>query len=73
MPQLQYTTNEVARAIRSGVNRLFSMQTHSGGLGYWPGRRAHGLGQCLRRPRPRPGRTPRLSLPTGITAASWAT
>jgi uncharacterized protein YfaS (alpha-2-macroglobulin family) len=29
-------TNEIAQAIRVGVARLFSMQTKSGGLGYWP-------------------------------------
>jgi alpha-2-macroglobulin len=29
-------TNAAAAAIRAGVARLFSMQTHSGGLGYWP-------------------------------------
>jgi len=29
-------TNDSARAIRAGVARLFSMQTHSGGLSYWP-------------------------------------
>ncbi|HEX7655354.1 MAG TPA: alpha-2-macroglobulin family protein, partial [Verrucomicrobiae bacterium] len=29
-------TNEVAGAIRTGLARLYSMQTQSGGLGYWP-------------------------------------
>ena len=29
-------TNNSAAAIRAGVARLFSMQTQSGGLGYWP-------------------------------------
>lgn len=29
-------TKDPAAAIRSGVARLFSMQTQSGGLGYWP-------------------------------------
>jgi len=28
--------NDPQKAIRSGVARLFSMQTQSGGLGYWP-------------------------------------
>jgi uncharacterized protein YfaS (alpha-2-macroglobulin family) len=29
----------VARAIEAGINRLLSMQTSEGGLGYWPGGR----------------------------------
>ena len=29
-------TNDAGAAIRTGVARLFSMQTSSGGLGYWP-------------------------------------
>jgi alpha-2-macroglobulin len=29
-------TNDSASAIRTGIARLFSMQTQSGGLGYWP-------------------------------------
>jgi uncharacterized protein YfaS (alpha-2-macroglobulin family) len=29
-------TNDAAAAIRAGVARLLSMQTQSGGLGYWP-------------------------------------
>jgi alpha-2-macroglobulin len=36
LPLLQRGTNDVERAIRAGVARLFSMQTKSGGLGYWP-------------------------------------
>ncbi len=36
LPQLRRGTNEMNTAIRSGVARLFSMQTSSGGLGYWP-------------------------------------
>jgi uncharacterized protein YfaS (alpha-2-macroglobulin family) len=34
--QLGAATNDSAAAIRSGVARLISMQTRSGGLGYWP-------------------------------------
>jgi alpha-2-macroglobulin len=30
------STNDMERAIRAGVARLLSMQTESGGLGYWP-------------------------------------
>ena len=30
-------TNDPSITIRSGIERLFSMQTDSGGLGYWPG------------------------------------
>jgi len=37
---LSQETNNVQKAIRSGVSRLFSMQTQSGGLGYWPEDRA---------------------------------
>ncbi len=29
-------SNDVARAIQAGVERLFTMQTPGGGLGYWP-------------------------------------
>ncbi len=36
LPLLHRTTNEVEGVIRVGVARLFSMQTQSGGLGYWP-------------------------------------
>jgi uncharacterized protein YfaS (alpha-2-macroglobulin family) len=39
LPLLRKGTNEVNAAIRAGVTRLFSMQTSSGGLGYWPGAR----------------------------------
>jgi alpha-2-macroglobulin len=35
-PLLCGGTNDPAKVIRSGVARLFSMQTQSGGLGYWP-------------------------------------
>ncbi|MCX6924218.1 MAG: hypothetical protein NT154_13550, partial [Verrucomicrobia bacterium] len=36
LPVLRRGTNDVDGAIRAGVARLFSMQTRSGGLGYWP-------------------------------------
>jgi uncharacterized protein YfaS (alpha-2-macroglobulin family) len=36
LPFLHRGTNEPERAVRAGVARLFSMQTESGGLGYWP-------------------------------------
>jgi uncharacterized protein YfaS (alpha-2-macroglobulin family) len=36
LPWLGRGTNEMVAAIRAGINRLFSMQTASGGLGYWP-------------------------------------
>ena len=33
---LQKTPSEINRAIQAGVDRLLSMQTGGGGLGYWP-------------------------------------
>ena len=36
LPLLRRGTNDMEQAIRAGVARLFSMQTESGGLGYWP-------------------------------------
>jgi uncharacterized protein YfaS (alpha-2-macroglobulin family) len=36
VPLLNHSTNDVEAAIRAGVARLFTMQTRSGGLGYWP-------------------------------------
>ena len=36
LPLLRRGTNDVEGAILAGVARLFSMQTRSGGLGYWP-------------------------------------
>ena len=36
LPLLHHSTNDVEAAIRAGVARLFTMQTRSGGLGYWP-------------------------------------
>lgn len=36
LPSNQIKTNGAAAAIRYGIDRLFSMQTESGGLGYWP-------------------------------------
>jgi uncharacterized protein YfaS (alpha-2-macroglobulin family) len=38
-PGLAKTVSEFDAAIRGGVERLFSMQTDSGGLSYWPGGR----------------------------------
>lgn len=35
-PVLDRMTNDVEQAIRSGMERFISMQTPSGGLGYWP-------------------------------------
>ena len=35
-PLLFRGTNDASRTIRAGIARLFSMQTQSGGLGYWP-------------------------------------
>ncbi|MEM9016330.1 MAG: alpha-2-macroglobulin family protein [Verrucomicrobiota bacterium] len=37
MPQLKEDEAEVKATIKKGVDRLFSMQTGDGGLGYWPG------------------------------------
>ncbi|MEZ5305334.1 MAG: alpha-2-macroglobulin family protein [Verrucomicrobiales bacterium] len=37
VPQLRRTDPEIAKAIQAGADRLLSMQTDSGGLGYWPG------------------------------------
>jgi uncharacterized protein YfaS (alpha-2-macroglobulin family) len=36
LPLLNHSTNDVEAAVRAGVARLFTMQTRSGGLGYWP-------------------------------------
>ncbi len=36
LPAHRLGTNNATTAIRAGVARLFSMQTQSGGLGYWP-------------------------------------
>tara|TARA_R110002096_G_scaffold403766_3_gene601333 strand:+ start:33259 stop:38652 length:5394 start_codon:yes stop_codon:yes gene_type:complete len=36
-PSLTKDQEEKAEAINHGLNRLLSMQTHSGGLSYWPG------------------------------------
>ena len=36
LPLHKVGTNESAAAIHAGIERLFSMQTQSGGLGYWP-------------------------------------
>jgi uncharacterized protein YfaS (alpha-2-macroglobulin family) len=36
LPVLQRSTNEIQKVVRAGIARLFSMQTASGGLGYWP-------------------------------------
>lgn len=36
LPAHRMGTNNAAAAIRAGVARFFSMQTQSGGLGYWP-------------------------------------
>ena len=36
LPSLNRTTNEINAAIRAGVDRFFTMQTSSGGFGYWP-------------------------------------
>ncbi|MBR90595.1 MAG: hypothetical protein CMO66_04900 [Verrucomicrobiales bacterium] len=37
VPALDRPREEVRPAIQGGVQRLLKMQTHSGGLGYWPG------------------------------------
>ncbi len=37
LPSMQRSDDEIERSIQRGVNRLFSMQTDSGGLSYWPG------------------------------------
>jgi uncharacterized protein YfaS (alpha-2-macroglobulin family) len=39
LPLLHRGPNEVESVIHKGVARLFTMQTQSGGLGYWPGAR----------------------------------
>jgi uncharacterized protein YfaS (alpha-2-macroglobulin family) len=36
LPASRPNTDDAASAIQAGVARLFSMQTESGGLGYWP-------------------------------------
>lgn len=37
LPGLKKTDAEIAEAIQAGCDRLLSMQTAGGGLGYWPG------------------------------------
>lgn len=37
LPELDKTEEEVSATIKNGIQRLFSMQTGDGGLGYWPG------------------------------------
>jgi uncharacterized protein YfaS (alpha-2-macroglobulin family) len=37
LPSLKKTDEQIAAAVNHGVDRLFSMQTSSGGLSYWPG------------------------------------
>ena len=37
LPELDRTEEEVSATIQNGIQRLFSMQTGDGGLGYWPG------------------------------------
>jgi uncharacterized protein YfaS (alpha-2-macroglobulin family) len=37
VPSLQRSDLDIKSAINRGINRLFTMQTDSGGLGYWPG------------------------------------
>ncbi len=37
MPQLDKSEEETEAIIKKGIDRLFSMQTSDGGLGYWPG------------------------------------
>ena len=37
LPALKKTDAEIATAIAAGTRRLLTMQTHDGGLGYWPG------------------------------------
>ncbi|MSS99973.1 MAG: hypothetical protein EXS29_01505 [Pedosphaera sp.] len=39
LPGFNRSTNEVRDVIAKGTDRLVSMQTESGGLGYWPGAR----------------------------------
>lgn len=38
-PRVNSPDEEIKNVIRTGVARLFTMQTQSGGLGYWPGAR----------------------------------
>ena len=37
LPNLNVSEKELDAAIVSGTSRLFTMQTHNGGLAYWPG------------------------------------
>lgn len=37
LPELEKSEGEVAETLTGGIQRLFSMQTGDGGLGYWPG------------------------------------
>ncbi len=37
LPELDKTDEEITNAVNHGVDRLFKMQTDSGGLSYWPG------------------------------------
>ncbi len=37
LPDLRKTDAEIRGAVNAGIDRLFTMQTDSGGLAYWPG------------------------------------
>ena len=37
VPQFSRSVADIQAAIEAGIKRLFSMQTQSGGLSYWPG------------------------------------
>ena len=40
LPDLAKTKDDVRKAIRAGVDKIFALQTDGGGLAYWPGGRA---------------------------------
>ncbi len=45
-PQLNRNTPKAKETIEYGINRLLSMQTYNGGLGYWPGQSASDFGSA---------------------------
>ena len=45
-PKLNSNTPKAKETIEYGINRLLSMQTHNGGLGYWPGQSSSDFGSA---------------------------
>jgi uncharacterized protein YfaS (alpha-2-macroglobulin family) len=43
LPELAKTKDDIRKVVRSGIDKLFAMQTDGGGLAYWPGGRRASL------------------------------